>query len=249
MLSPFPATTIQEGHRGKTKTEQMKLRDVSEVVGQFSSMVLVLWIMFGPVLGYRQLYYLAFVPIIWIAMRHGIQRVVTGLLFFNFSIVTALRLYPVPENSLTKVGLLMLTLSGTGLIVGAAVTERHRMARQLGERTDFLNSLIENNPLGIVVHDSEGCAQLCNEAFASLFLYNRAEIVGHFLDPLICQPDDVAQANALNVRAISGGSLHETVSRRRKDGKPWIWNYTRSRFPWMARTAAPTQFIKMYLSR
>src|ERR1700739_2330989 len=120
MLSPFPAT-IQKGHRGKTKTEQTKLRDVAEVVGQFGSMFLVLWIMFGPVMGYRQLYYLAVVPIIWIAMRHGIQRVVTGLLFFNFSLVAALRLYPVTENSLIKVGLLMLTLSGTGLIVGAGV--------------------------------------------------------------------------------------------------------------------------------
>ena len=221
MLPPFPATTIQEGHRGKTKTKQTKLRDVAEVVGQFSSMILVLWIMFGPVLGYRQLYYLAVVPILWIAMRHGIRRVVTGLLFFNFSMVTALRLYPVTENSLIKVGLLMLTLSGTGLIVGAAVTERHRMARQLGERTDFLNSLIENNPLGIVVHDSEGRVQLCNEAFANLFLYSRAEIVGHFLDPLICQPDEAAEANAngLTVRSTSGDSLHQTVSRRRKDGK------------------------------
>ncbi len=219
MLSPFHATTIREAHRGKTKTEQTKLIDVLEVVGQFSSMILVLWMMFGPVLGYRQLYYLAFVPIIWIAMRHGIQRVVTGLLFFNFGMVTALRLYPVPENSLTKVGLLMLTLSGTGLIVGAAVTERHRIARQLGERTDFLNSLIENNPLGIVVHDSEGRVQLCNEAFANLFLYRREEIVGHFLDPLICQPDDVGKTNALKVLATAAGSLHETVSRRRKDGK------------------------------
>jgi diguanylate cyclase (GGDEF)-like protein/PAS domain S-box-containing protein len=219
MLSPSSARSVQEGHRVKTKAEQMKLTDISEVVGQFSSMVLVLWIMFGPVLGYRQLYYLAFVPIIWIAMRHGIQRVVTGLLFFNFSVVIALRLYPVPGNLLTKVDLLMLTLSGTGLIVGAAVTERHRMARQLAERTDFLNSLIENNPLGIVVHDSEGRVQLCNETFANLFLYSRAEIVGHFLDPLICQPDDMAEASALTVRATSGDSLHATVSRKRKDGK------------------------------
>jgi len=218
MLSPVQAKTLQKGHPTKTKTRPTKLRDVLEVVGQFLSIVLVLWIMFGRTLGYKQLYYLAFVPIIWIAMRHGIQRVVSGLLFFNFGIVIALRLYPAPENSLTKVGLLMLTLSGTGLIVGAAVTERHRMAKQLGERTDFLNSLIENNPLGIVVHDREGRVQLCNQAFANLFLYSREEIVGHFLDPLICQPDDAVEPKAL-LHATSGASLHETVSRRRKDGK------------------------------
>jgi diguanylate cyclase (GGDEF)-like protein/PAS domain S-box-containing protein len=197
----------------------MKLRDLLEVVGQVISMVVVLWIMFGRALGYKQLYYLAFVPIIWIAMRQGIQRVVSGLLAFNFGIVIALKLYPVPEDSLTKIGLLMLTVSGTGLIVGAAVNERHRMARQLNERTDFLNSLIENNPLAIVVHDGEGRVQLCNEAFTKLFLYSREETVGHFLDPLICQLDDAVKAEALTIRVTPGNSLHETVRRRRRDGK------------------------------
>jgi diguanylate cyclase (GGDEF)-like protein/PAS domain S-box-containing protein len=73
--------------------------------------------------------------------------------------------------------------------------------------------------LGIVVHNSEGRVQLCNEAFAKLFLYSREEIVGHFLNPLICQEDDAVQANTLTNRATSGDSLHETVTRRRKDGK------------------------------
>jgi len=215
-LLPLHAQTIQKSHSDKTTTEHMKLRDVLEAVGQVFSMILVLWIMFGRTLGRQQFYYLAFVPIIWIAMRHGIQRVVSGLLALNFGIVIALRLYPVPEPSLTTVGLLMLAVSGTGLIVGAAVTERHRMAKQLNERTAFLNSLIENNPLGIVVHDREGFVHLCNEAFANLFLYSREEIVGHFLDPLICPPDD---AKGLTIHATTGVSLHETVRRRRKDGK------------------------------
>ena len=218
-LSPVHAENTQKSYQAKRKRKRTKLKDLLEVAGQFTSIVLVLWIMFGHTLGYKQLYYLAVVPIIWVAMRSGTQRVVSSLLLFNFGIVIALRFYPVPENSLTKVGLLMLTVSGTGLIVGAAVTERHRMAKQLSERTDFLDSLIENNPLGMVVHDREGRVQLCNEAFVSLFLYSREEIVGHLLDPLICQADDAVAAKALTIRATSGASLHETVSRRRKDGK------------------------------
>jgi diguanylate cyclase (GGDEF)-like protein/PAS domain S-box-containing protein len=219
MLSTLPAKTAQKDDRRETKTRQIELRDVLEVIGQTTSIVFVLWIIFTPKLGYTQLYYLAFVPIIWIAMRQGIQRAVSGLLVFNFGIVIALKLYPMPPDSLTKIGLLMLTVSGTGLIVGAAVTERHRMAKQLNERTNFLNSLIENNPLGIVVHNREGRVQLCNEAFANLFLYSREEIVGHILDPLILQPDEIGEPNALTARATSGKSVHETVSRRRKDGK------------------------------
>ena len=219
MLSPHLAKTAQEDDRSKTKTRQFELRDVLEALGQATSIVLVLWIMFAPKLAYKQLYYLAIVPIIWIAMRQGIQRVVTGLLIFNFGIVIALKLYPVTPDGLTKIGLLMLTVSGTGLIVGAAVTERHRMARQLSERTNFLNSLIENNPLGIVVHNREGRVQLCNEAFANLFLYSRGEIVGNILDPLISGPDQMGEANELTRRATSENSVHETVTRRRKDGK------------------------------
>lgn len=218
ILSPLQVKT-QKGDWSKTKTRQIELGDVLEATGQATSVVLVLWIMFAPTLGYKQFYYLAFVPIIWIAMRQGIQRVVTGLLIFNFGIVIALKLYPMPPDSLTKVGMLMLTVSGTGLIVGAAVTERHRMAKQLSERTNFLHSLIENNPLGIVVHNREGRVQLCNEAFANLFLYSREEMVGNILDPLISGPDEMAQANGLTRRATSGNSVHETVSRRRKDGK------------------------------
>jgi diguanylate cyclase (GGDEF)-like protein/PAS domain S-box-containing protein len=219
ILSPLHAKTTQKDDRLKTKTPQIELRGALEAIGQATSIVLVLWIMFAPTLGYKQLYYLAFVPIIWIAMRQGIQRVVSGLLIFNFGIVIALKLYQTPPDSLTKIGLLMLTVSGTGLIVGAAVTERHRMAKQLSERTNFLNSLIENNPLGIVVHDREGRVQLCNEAFANLFLYSREEMVGHILDPLISQSGHIGEANELTARATSGNSMHETVSRRRKDGK------------------------------
>jgi len=219
MLSPLRANTARKDDRRERKTPQIAVRDVLEAIGQATSIVLVIWIMFARTLGYKQLYYLAFVPIIWIAMRHGIQRVVSGLLIFNFGIVIALKFYPVTPDSLAKIGLLMLTVSGTGLIVGAAVSERQRMSKQLSERTSFLNSLIENNPLGIVVHNREGRVQLCNEAFANLFLYSREELVGHILDPLISQPDEIGQANALMERATSGNSVRTTVSRRRKDGK------------------------------
>ncbi len=115
-----------------------------EAIGQTGSILLLLWVMFGP-LASKQYFYLAFVPIIWIAMRHGVERVVVGLLILNFGIVIALRLSPAPPEILTKVGFLMLVVSATGLIVGAAVTERRRVGAEFSERTVFLNSLIENS--------------------------------------------------------------------------------------------------------
>jgi diguanylate cyclase (GGDEF)-like protein/PAS domain S-box-containing protein len=219
MLSLPRDRTSQREERRITSTRPIRSVDVLEAIGQLASIILVLWIMLGGTLGYKQLHYLAFVPIIWIAMRHGIQRAVTGLVIFNFGIVIALKLFPVPPDSLTKIGLLMLTVSGTGLIVGAAVTERHRMAKELSERTGFLNSLIENNPLGIVVQDQAGRVQLCNEAFANLFLYSRKEIVGHCLDSLISLQGEAGETNALSKPPTPGPPVHQTISKKRKDGK------------------------------
>ena len=108
-----------------------------EVTGQVASLLALLWVMFGPVFGRFEPFFLSFIPIIWIAMRHGIRRVVTGLLALNFGIVVALHFFPLTAG-LPKLGLLMFVVSAAGLIVGSAVTERHRIAIELLERTSEL---------------------------------------------------------------------------------------------------------------
>jgi diguanylate cyclase (GGDEF)-like protein/PAS domain S-box-containing protein len=189
---------------------------VLEAAGQGVSIVLFLWIAFGP-LAPKQYFYLAFVPIIWIAMRHGIERAVIALLVLNFGIVVALRLFPAPPQILTKIGSLMLVVSATGLIVGSVVAERRRVGEELNERTIFLNSLVENSPFGIVVQDLSGAVQLCNDAFANLYGYQRSEVVGQNLDDLIVSPAARDAARALTAQVNSGREVHQTLSRKRKD--------------------------------
>jgi diguanylate cyclase (GGDEF)-like protein/PAS domain S-box-containing protein len=189
---------------------------VLEAAGQVVSILLFLWTVFGP-LAPKQYFYLAFVPIIWMAMRHGIERVVIGLLILNFGIVAALRLFPAPPQILTKIGFLMLVVSATGLIVGSAVAERRRVGEELNERTIFLNSLVENSPFGIVVHDLSGAVQLCNDAFVNLFGYQRSEVVGQNLHDLIVSPASRDAARALKAQVNSGREVHQTLSRKRKD--------------------------------
>ena len=198
-------------------TLRVNLLELLEAAGQAISIVFFLWIIFGR-WAPKQYFYLASVPIIWIAMRHGIDRVVIGLLGLNFGIVVALRFFPAPPEILTKFGLLMLTVSAIGLIVGAAVTERRYIGDELTDRTIFLNSLVETSPFGIVVHDLSGTVKLCNDAFENLYLFKRSEVVGKNLHSLIVPPDLRDQANHLQRQVNAGESLHQTVSRMRKGG-------------------------------
>jgi diguanylate cyclase (GGDEF)-like protein/PAS domain S-box-containing protein len=205
---------VQTVHSGTVRFE-----NILEAVAQFGAIVVAIWIMFGRTFGSKEFYFLAFVPIIWIAIRHGIQRIANALLIFNFGIVLALRVFPAPSGLQLKVGLLMLAVSGTGLLVGSEVTERQRVARQLSERTDFLNSLIEHNPLAISIQDNEGRVQFCNDAFTEMFLYSREEVLGNALEPLVCLAERSDRHKERAGGLAFGQPNRRAVRRIRKDKK------------------------------
>ena len=71
-----------------------------------------------------------------------------------------------------RVAVLMLVLSAVGLIVGSEINERHRMSIDLSRQTTYLDSLIQNSPLGIVVLGRQGAIDLANLAFETFFQYD-----------------------------------------------------------------------------
>jgi PAS domain S-box-containing protein len=98
------------------------------------------------------------------------------------------------------------------------VTERRRAETALQERTAYLNTLIENNPLAIVTVDVQGRVKMCNPAFERLFVYPRDEIEGANLDELVAPPESISEARELSRQCLSGIGVHATSRRRRKDG-------------------------------
>src|SRR5579859_3001351 len=56
--------------------------------------------------------------------------------------------------------------------------ERQGLERRVEARTSYLNALVENNPLAIVVLNTKGEIELCNPAFEKLFQYSRQEAIG-----------------------------------------------------------------------
>jgi integral membrane sensor domain MASE1 len=132
--TPFQLYPTRAHSPGTTST----LATLAEACGQSLAILGVLWVMFGTKDGRYDHFYLCFIPIIWIAMRQGVRRVVTGLLALNFGIVVAMHLFPPTAVLFAKVALLMLVLSAVGLIVGSEVSERHRLAIDLNEQTTYV---------------------------------------------------------------------------------------------------------------
>src|SRR6202453_1670079 len=203
------------------KSPGVQLRNVGEAIGQAASIVLVLWIMFAKPFASTQLFYLSFIPMIWVAMRNGVKRAVGAILVFNFGVVMALHVYNPDLTVFPKLVMLMFSVSCTGLILGSAVSERQRIAKELEDQTVNLNSLIENTPLGVVVLDPLGRVKLCNDAFENMFLFPREEITGRRLTDLIFVPgeDSDAEARQVRERLAAGQRLHYTSRRIRKDGQ------------------------------
>jgi len=112
-----------------------------------------------------------------------------------------------------------ITYDGRPAILCSAfdITNAKRAENELQERTLYLESLIANNPLGIVVKDEQRRALFCNPAFEQMFQYTQAEIQGKDLDDFIA-PHAREEAVRLSNSVQSGGIAHARTQRVRKDG-------------------------------
>jgi diguanylate cyclase (GGDEF)-like protein/PAS domain S-box-containing protein len=198
-------------------TDTSELRLV-EALGQAASLLAVLWVMFGPHWAHLELFYLGFIPILWLAMRSGVRLVVIGSLALNFGIVVSLHVFPPNQALLAKIGLLMLVVSASGLVVGATVTERQRLGAELNERTTYLNSLFENSPLGIVVLNRERRVDLVNAAFTRLSLYDSEELVGKDLDSVLSPASSTEGVTPWSADILKEQAPRRIVRQNRKDG-------------------------------
>jgi PAS domain S-box-containing protein len=106
----------------------------------------------------------------------------------------------------------------TYLYILRELLRRKRTEADLAEKSAYLNALIENSPLGIVVLDSERRIRLCNPAFLSLFQFQPTDVGGAPIEVLIGTTGSSDEATEL-VRRISSGEILEVTRRlRRKDG-------------------------------
>jgi len=95
------------------------------------------------------------------------------------------------------------------------VTEQKRSEKALEQRTSYLNTLIETNPLGTVVLDKEERVEMSNSAFEQTFLFSRNELLGKRLNELIV-PEGLAEESDRFTRECLERRGVQVVSRRRR---------------------------------
>ena len=108
---------------------------------------------------------------------------------------------------------------GKPAILGSAldITATKRAEQELKEHAMYMDALIANLPLGIVIKDEHQRVRFCNAAFEQMFLYGQDEIQGKNLDEVIA-PHDRQEAEQLSHAVRGGGVVHTMARRQRKDG-------------------------------
>ena len=103
----------------------------------------------------------------------------------------------------------------------AAIQKAHDgLERKVEERTAYLNALIENSPLAILVLNSEERVQLCNPAFEHMFQYSRLEMFGEPAEGIMAEAKCLAEACDISRQTLRGEPVTLAARHKRKDGTP-----------------------------
>jgi len=176
------------------------------------------------------LFYLLFLPLIWIAMRHGLPAVSWAVLTIQIGLIAGLEIQGHSELTFRAFQLFMFALAATGLMLGAVVSERRRLALALvdseARRTAILNTARD----GILTIDARGRIQSINPAVESLFSRSSDRLIGHEVSELIEDMPDLLHELKLAVYSPPAKTGYWELEARRADGSTFPIEFTAGHF-------------------
>jgi PAS domain S-box-containing protein len=140
----FYAHPAQRAHAAPPlRARSIRARSAAETLAQAGSVALALYIVFGSNLAQSyELFYLFFLPIIWIAVRRGMEGATGAVLALNLGSMLMLRIYPEDLHRLGMLQFLMLIVSLTGLCLGTLITEREQSEQELRASEARLQAMV-----------------------------------------------------------------------------------------------------------
>jgi two-component system, LuxR family, sensor kinase FixL len=125
---------------GPRVLQRAAVRPTREMLAQALSVAAALWLIFG--IEYTdefKFFYLLFLPLVWIAMRHGIEGATLALPAIQLGLIAALQWGGFGAAAVVEFQFLMLALAITGLFLGMAVSETRRTQEALTARETELH--------------------------------------------------------------------------------------------------------------
>jgi two-component system sensor kinase FixL len=164
------------------------------------------------------LFYLLFLPLTWIAMRHGLPAASWAVVAIQIGLIAGVAFQGSSELNLRAFQLLMFALAATGLMLGAVVSERRRLSQALveseGHRTAILNTARD----GVLTIDARGRIQSINRAVERLFSRPSHRLIGHGVSELVEDVPDLLHRLKLAARSPAPEAAFWEIGARRADG-------------------------------
>jgi two-component system sensor kinase FixL len=139
VVTPFAMIALTRDH---------VLRMSLETLLQFAAIICALALVLYAEEQRFQLFYFLFLPIVWMAVRAGLEGVSAGIVITQVGLIVGVMVFPAGGHNVTGLQILMLVLSATGLVAGELVTERRRTDSRLRLHQESLSRVTRLGSMG-----------------------------------------------------------------------------------------------------
>lgn len=155
-----------------------KAQAVLEFGTEIIALAGTIWLAYGfraaPSLEYS---YFVFLPLIWIAVRHGFERAVLAVLAINIGVTFLVHIQSGVNNTLA-LQFCLLTASYMGLLLGAVVSERKWVEASLQKSKQQYQDLYDQAPDSYGSITVDGTISSINQIGADFLGYSKEELIG-----------------------------------------------------------------------
>jgi two-component system, LuxR family, sensor kinase FixL len=153
-------------------------------------------------------FYLFFLPVMWMAVRFGLEGVTAGLVLTQVGLMAAMQYAGVHPSEVTAYQALMIVLALTGLTIGAVVNEQLKTQEQLRQNQEALERAARLDSMGAF---AAALAHEINQPLTAIANYTRIAKMAVEKSP----PDNDAARNAAQHAVVQVDRAAEVVRRLR----------------------------------
>ena len=159
-----------------------------------------------------------------------VYRLQAGRLAIQISLIAGLEVQDHTELTLRAFQLFMFALAATGLMLGAAVSERRRLSVALVDSEGLRTAILNTVPDSVLTIDARGAIQSINPAVETLFARPSHRLIGHDLSELIEDAPDLLSRLKLAIHSPAFQALCWEHDARRADGTTFPIELSAGRF-------------------